>query len=94
MNGYDLCLLMKNYLDCNGITNASFKSNLPGVDWLNSFMKRHNLSKQIAVNDTSARAEINHDVINKYFHHLAGSIERINPENCFNYKQCWGANLI
>ena len=94
MNGYDLCLLMKNYLDYNGITNAAFKSNLLGVDWLNSFTKRHNLSKQIADNDTSARAKINPDVINKYFHYLAGLIERINPENCFNYNQRWGANLI
>ena len=87
LNEYDLCLLVKNYLNCNGITDASFKSSLPSVDWLNSFMKRHNLSKQIADDITSARAEITLDVSNEYFDHLTYSIEEISPENCFNYNK-------
>ena len=67
LNRYDFCLLVKNCLDCNGITDASFKSNLPCVDWLNSFIKRYNLSKRIADNLTSARAEITSNITNEYF---------------------------
>ena len=71
----------------NGIADASFKLNLPCVNWLNSFMKRLNLSKQIADNVTSAKAEITLAVINEYFDHLTNSLEGISPENCFNYNK-------
>lgn len=41
----DLQLLVKDYLNRQGIVDCRFKNNLPGIDWLVSFSKRHNLTK-------------------------------------------------
>jgi len=47
---FDVRLLVKNYLDRQRVTDRRFRDNCPGPDWLNSFMKRHKLTKRIADN--------------------------------------------
>ena len=39
LDAMDVRLLVKNYLDRKGVTDARFTNNLPGVNWLKSFMK-------------------------------------------------------
>ena len=40
----DICLLVKGYLDSRGVVDRVFNDNLPGRDWLNSFMRQYNLT--------------------------------------------------
>ena len=54
---------MKSYLDNRGIFDSRFKKNLPGIDWLNLFVKRHNLTQRLSDNVSSGRAEITSDII-------------------------------
>ena len=41
-DGYDVRLLVKHFLDKEKIKHRRFKNNMPGVDWLRSFIKRNN----------------------------------------------------
>ena len=50
ITGLEIRKLVKSYLDKQGIVDSTFRNNLPGPDWLNSFMKRHNLTQRIADN--------------------------------------------
>ena len=58
-----------------------------GIDWLNGFMKQHNLTKQITDNVKAACAEVNAKVINNYFDHLEETRNNIPPSNIFNYDE-------
>ena len=58
-----------------------------GIDWLNGFMKRHNLTKRITDNVKAARAEVNAEVINNYFDRLEETLNNIPPSNIFNYDE-------
>ena len=40
--------MVKSYLDKKGIRDAIFNNNMPGPDWLKSFMARNNLTQRIA----------------------------------------------
>ena len=40
----DIRYLVKFSLDKEGIRHRTFRENLPGVDWLKGFMRRHNLT--------------------------------------------------
>ena len=78
IDGADLKSVVQNMLNTAGINHLVFKDNLPGRDWLNSFLKRHMLSQRIADNVKRIRAEINGDFINEYI--LQMSLERIHPQ--------------
>ena len=80
----DVRLLAKNCLDRRGVVDAAFKDNFPGIDWLNAFTKRHQLTKHLADNITSPKSKISFDSINKYFDNLIISMEGISLSNCFN----------
>ena len=79
LDSLDIRCLVKGYLDKSNIVDARFKNNIPGVDWVQSFMKRHNLTKRVADNVKTSRAVVNSDVINEYFNNLANEIEGIPP---------------
>ena len=52
-----------------------------GVDWLNSLMKRQNLTKHITDNVKASRAEVNAEIINEYFDNLTKTLENIPASN-------------
>ena len=54
LDSLDIHLLVKTYLDKCGVTDTRFKDNLPGIDWVRSFMDRHQLTKRIADNVKSS----------------------------------------
>ena len=58
-----------------------------GIDWLNGFMKWHNLTKRITDNVKAAHAEVNAEVINNYFDCLEETLNNIPPSNIFNYEE-------
>ena len=79
LTGLEIQKLVKSYL--------AFCNNLPRLDWLNNFMKRHNLTKRIADNVKIKRAEISPNMISKYFENLAKTLDEIPPENIYNYDE-------
>ena len=87
VDSLDIRLLVKKYLDKRGISEKRFSDNLPGIDWVRSFMKRHQLTKRVADNVKSNRALVNSDVINSYFDNLEVELRGIPPENIFNYDE-------
>lgn len=68
----DLRLVVKGYLDREGRTVRKFKNNLPGEDWVQSFLKRHlkQLSARMSQNIKRARASVSVQTINSYFDNL------------------------
>ena len=86
-DGFSVWCFVKAYLDKKCDTVSCFKENMPGNYWLCGFVKRHNLTKRITDNVKAARAEVNHEVINNYFHNLEEWIKDIPPENIYNYDE-------
>jgi len=58
LDGFDIRCLVKEYLNSVGITDARFRNNVPGTDWLKNFIRRHNLTRRLADNVKPARADI------------------------------------
>lgn len=77
---------MKSYLDKQRVTDNRFNNNLPGIDWLKSFMKRHNLTSRLADNVKPSRAEIDAQSVNSYFDELEQTLKGIDP-NIYNYDE-------
>ena len=85
--GFGIRRLVKSYLDSKEIIQKRFRENMPGVDWLQSFIKRHRLTKRCADNVEASRAEVNHEIMNIYFDNLQTWLEGIAPDNIFNYDE-------
>ena len=58
---------------------------MPGVDWLNGFAKRHDLTQRMATNVKTSRAEISSKMISEYFGNLSEALEGVEPSNLINY---------
>ena len=41
LTGLDIRLLVKSHMDKQGVSDRRFVNNLPGIEWLKSFMNRH-----------------------------------------------------
>lgn len=76
--------ITKFYLDSKGIIQKHFCENMPGADWLQSFIKRHPLTKYFVVNVKASRVEVNHEMMNNYFDNLQKWFEGIALNNNFN----------
>ena len=87
VSSIDIRLIVKSYLDKQGIVDIRFKDNVPGIDWVRLFMKRNNLTKRIADNVKSSHALVNKEVIDKYFDNLSVELAGIPPERLFNYDE-------
>ena len=87
LDEFDIRCMVKSYLDKKRIKASVFKNNLPGTDWLRSFMQRHNLTKRIADNVKISRAEVNAETINSYFDNLEQELKDIPANKIFNYDE-------
>jgi len=83
----DIRLLVKDYLDQSGVSDARFADNCPGPDWMNNFVKRHNLTARLADNVKPTRAEITTDIVNQYFDELEKSTANIPQSHIYNYDE-------
>ena len=74
-----LRLLVKDYFDHCGITDACFKNNTPGPDWMLNFIKRHKLTSRLADNVKPCRAEVGTaETLCRYFDEL----EQVGNNQC------------
>ena len=85
----DIRMIAKRILDTEGRTVHLFKDNLPGPDWVSSFLLRHKnqLTLRQAQNIKSARAEKTADEISIFFDNLTQSLSNVPPSNIINYDE-------
>lgn len=85
----DMRLIVKGYLDRRGMKVVKFENNMPGVEWANSFLKRHNdkLAKRMCQNIKRNRAAVSPNIVNEYFDNLDESLKDIPPSNIMNYDE-------
>ena len=86
-DGFDLRCVVQNLLNACNVNSKVFKDNMPGPDWLAKFIKRNKLTKRIADNVKTSRAEVTPDVINQYFDDLQVSLEGVAPSDIYNYDE-------
>ena len=87
IEGFDLRCIVQNLLNACNIKSKKFKRNMPGPDWLENFIKRHSLTKRIADNVKSARAEVTPDVIDEFLDNIQTSLDGVKPGDMFNYDE-------
>ena len=82
LDRYDLRFLVKSYLDKCGRTVQQFDGNLPGMEWVRSFLKRRMvLSERFASNIKRKLVEVGPDTISEYLNYLKEELEGVDPEN-------------
>ncbi|XP_065650631.1 jerky protein homolog-like [Hydra vulgaris] len=72
----------------NGLN--SFNLQIPGNDWLNSFMKRNNISGRNASNIKQSRSKLGVEMISNFFDEFEKTYESlgdIQPSNVFNFDE-------
>ena len=57
LDEFSIKSLAKAYVDREKIIHKRFRANMPGVEWVCSFIKWNNLTKRIANNVKATRAE-------------------------------------
>lgn len=83
----DVKMLVAAYLQSQNRTVKIFKNNVPGDDWVSSFMKRSQLTHRIASNIKRKRAAINKEQLKIYFDNIKLELEGIPPCNIWNYDE-------
>lgn len=91
LDSYGLRLFFKTYLDRHGKIVKTFaqNNNLPGYEFVYSFLKRHKdqLSVRICQNLKRARAAVCRGTFKKYFQNLEREIKDVPPHNIINYDE-------
>lgn len=89
LDTYDLRIIIKGYLDRVGLEVKRFNSNLPGVNFIHSFLKRHHqeISLRISQNIKRARAAVSPEIIEDYFIQLQNSTVGVPLCNIVNYDE-------
>lgn len=88
LTALDLKMIIKNYLASQGRVVKIFKDNIPGKDWLASFLSRHqSLSRRLANNIKRARIQVSEDVISNFIENIDKELKSVPPENIFNYDE-------
>ncbi|XP_065650755.1 jerky protein homolog-like [Hydra vulgaris] len=70
-----------------GVTDLKFKNNLPGPDWIKSFIVSNHLTARIADYIKPARAEIDRNSVCSYFDELSITLQDFPKTNIFNYDE-------
>ncbi|XP_063218661.1 uncharacterized protein LOC134528923 [Bacillus rossius redtenbacheri] len=93
LTAFDLQMTVKNYLDKCGRHVKKFKNNVPGRDWVESFLKRHkqDLSTRLARNISHARARSDEGTINTFFDNFSKEVEGVPHSNIWNFDE---SNLV
>ena len=76
MDSLDLRIIVKGYLDRQGFDMKKFMDNLPGPDWVLSFMEKHKekLTQRICQNNKRYRASVSPEIVIGYFNNLEHSL--------------------
>lgn len=84
----DVRVIVKKYLDDNKRHIKIFKNNLPGWEWGKLFLERQTCLKQkVAHNISRKRAQVNQEIIEKFYENLSVELENVPPSNIFNFDE-------
>lgn len=86
---YEIRVIVKQFLDRNGIQEPRFRNNIPGTDWVRGFLTRHKqtLTERLCQNIKRVRAEVNADTINVFFNELENNLRGVDPAAIVNYDE-------
>lgn len=86
---FDLRIIIKSYLDRLGTNVKKFKNNMPGPDYVKSFIKRHcdKITSRLCQNIKRSRAAVSPEIIEQYFNELEKSLQDIPLSNIINYDE-------
>lgn len=86
---FELQQIISQYLNASKKNIPRFTNNIPGIDYLKAFMKRHKdqLSIRLCRNIKRSRAAVNVTTVSEYFEELSTSLHAIPPQNIFNYDE-------
>lgn len=89
LTALDIRLIVKSFLDSNGLRVEIFKNNLPGVVWVRSFLKRHKdtLTVRLSENIKRCRSGVDSEIISNYFDELKVTLKDVKPEAILNYDE-------
>lgn len=89
LDSFTLRGIVKDFLDRQGKTVKKFRDNLPGKEFVWSFMKRHkeSLSKRMCQNIKRSRASVSPEIIRDYFNNLTIELAGVPPANIINYDE-------
>lgn len=85
----DVRLVVKGFLDRKGCTELRFQNNMPGPDWVESFLNRNkgDLTQRLCQNIKRSRANVDNDILNKYFDELQKTLKDVDPSLIVNYDE-------
>ena len=83
----DLRMVVAAYLTKQNHVVKKFKDNIPGEDWVSSFMKRNSLTNRIATNIRRKRAQISKEQLQEYFENIKKELAGVPPSNIWNYDE-------
>nr|CAH7719078.1 unnamed protein product [Callosobruchus chinensis] len=88
LNELDLRYIVKTYLTRQGRTVQCFCNNVPGRDWVKSFLKRHpQLTVKFSSNIKRNRAQIDEQIIADYIENLKEGVKDVLPDKIYNYDE-------
>lgn len=89
LTGKDVRIIVKGYLDRKGKVEKRFQDNMPGRQWLKSFMTRNKqtLSVRLSENIKRARAAVSREIIQKYFENLGDTLKDVPASHIVNYDE-------
>lgn len=84
-----LRLIVQEYLDRTGKKITKFKRNLPGPDFVYSFLRRHKreLSYRMCQNIKRNRCAVSNKIVNEYFDRLHKELQDVPASNIVNYDE-------
>ena len=84
----DVCFYIKRYLDDRKRCVKQFKNNLPGREFIFSFLNRHkDYTKRITSNIKRSRASVSEDTIQEFHQNLYRELDGVPPSNIWNYDE-------
>ena len=89
LDAIDIRMIVKGYLDRKGTKILKFKNNLPGREWMVSFLNRNkkDLAQRMCQNIKRGRASVSPAIINEYFDNLQESLAEVPPAIIINYDE-------
>lgn len=84
----DLRMIVRSYLMRTGRIVNRFVNNIPGIEWVRSFLRRHpELTRRFAANIKRVRASVNAEVLKEYISRLGKTVEGVPAANIWNFDE-------
>jgi hypothetical protein len=87
INFQDLRILISSYLNKQKRSEPRFRNNVPGDEWIRSFIRRRKLTHRCASNIKRKRADISKESLERYFRNLENELKDVPPANIWNYDE-------